>query len=115
MAFSEGTSGVRDSMQISFCATERQPPWSRNSLRYKLKYLENQENYFSQKGLMCRVFKNLSYEISLYQRPCSSLMLPCIAFNFLRHDFIYEAERSAWPSYDKNETDNIINAPKNDK
>ena len=73
VALSEGTSGVRDFMQIIFFVPKRQPPWSRNSLRYMLKYLENQENYFSQKGLMCRVFKNLSYEINLYQRPCSPL------------------------------------------
>ena len=26
-------------------------------------------------------------------------MLPCIQFNFLHHDFIYETERSAWPRY----------------
>ena len=45
-------------------------------------------------------------------------MLLCISFNFLHHGFIYETERSAWPSYGKkneNEIDNIISAPKNGK
>ena len=43
-------------------------------------------------------------------------MLPCSSFNFLHHDFIYETERSAWPSYgNQNEIGKIISAPKNDK
>ena len=42
-------------------------------------------------------------------------MLPCISFNCLHHVFIYETERSAWPSYgEKSEIDNI-SVPKNDK
>ena len=75
-------------MQISFCATKRQPPWSRNSLRYRLKYLENQENYFNQKGFMCRVFKNLSYEVNLYQRPCSTLKRCYPAFHLIFYTMI---------------------------
>ena len=40
-------------------------------------------------------------------------MLPGISFNYLHHDFIYETERSAWPSCGKKiEIDNIISAPK---
>ena len=42
-------------------------------------------------------------------------MLARISFYFLHQDFIYETERSAWPSYGKNEIDNIISSPKNDK
>ena len=42
-------------------------------------------------------------------------MLACISFNFLHHGSL-EPERAAWPSYGKkNEIDNIISAPKNDK
>ena len=42
-------------------------------------------------------------------------MLACISFNFLHHEFIYETERSAGQVMVKNEIDNIISAPKNDK
>ena len=41
--------------------------------KFKLKYLENQESYFNQKGFMCRVFENLLREINIYQWPCSLL------------------------------------------
>ena len=99
-------------MQIRFCATKRHPPWSQNSLRY----LENQENYFNQKGLMCRVFKNHSYEMNLYQRPPSPIKrcYSAIHLIFVHHDFIYKTKRSARPNYDeKNKVHNVISAPKN--
>ena len=35
---------------------------------FKLKYLENQKSYFNQRFDSCvRIFKNLSYEINVYQ------------------------------------------------
>ena len=104
-------------MQINFSVTKRQPPWSRNSLRYKFRYLENQENYFIQKGLMCSVFKKLSHEIILYQQPCSPLleMLPCILFNFYTLILFMELKDLHAQVMVKNEIDNIPNGPKNDK
>ena len=104
-------------MQISFCATKRQPPWSQNSLRYKLKYLENQENYFNQKGLMCRVFKHLPYEINLYQPPCSPLKRCHPAFHLIFYTMILVMKQKDLhgQAMVKNEIDNIISAPKKDK
>ena len=104
-------------MQISFCATKRHPSWSQNSLRYKLKYLENQENYFNQKGLMCRVFKNLSYEMNLYQQPCSPLKRCYSAFHFIFYTMILfmKLKDLHGQVMVKNEVDNIITASKNDQ
>ena len=57
--------------------------------KFKLKYLENQENYFSQTGLnYVRVFKNFSYEINLYQQPCSSLKRCYPAFHLMFYTII---------------------------
>ena len=85
---------------------------------YKLSLSANQNRViFPSVGKVSsvRVFKNLSYKINIYQLPCYPFkeMLPCVSFNFLHHDFIYETERSAWPSYgQKNEIGNIKSAPK---
>ena len=96
---------------------KRQPTWSRNSLRYKLKYLENQENYFNQKGLMCRVLKNLSYEINLYQWPCSPLKRCCPAFHLIFYIMILFMKLNDLHGQVmvKTKIGNIISAPKNDK
>ena len=42
------------------------------------------------------------------------ILILATSFNFLHHDFIYETERYAWPSYGKkkNEIGNIISALK---
>ena len=55
---------------------------------FKLKFLENQESYFNQKGFMCRIFESLSYEINLHQWPCSSLKRCYLAFHLIIYTMI---------------------------
>ena len=57
---------------------------------FKLKYLENQESYFQlERFESCvRIFKNLSYEINLYRRPCSPLKRCYPAFHLISYTMI---------------------------
>ena len=84
---------------------------------FKLKYLENKGNYFNQIDFMRRVFKNLSYEINLYQWPCSPLKRcwPAFHLSFYTMVLFMKLKHLHDQVTVKNETDNIISAPRNDK